>query len=287
MRQADSTIKGYLYQFNESIYEILQAEDGTKIIFNDPEDYVEKDRTVTFLFWYNSATPDTGVLLVMDGKYITPGTVETNRLANVSDSIDLNDPSAIASARAVCTLRNVVNERIDSLSGNLSVTCLAHESSTATELVVKIPNYTLTDSNMIHIRLREDLGPNATLQVNDEPAMPIYNGNNRVEAGPLAGEIINVSFSSLENRFYIYGVSTFRLETTLYHNSPEEGSSEIPFNLSYNPLMDKLDIYYNGIKLFPDIHFTLNEQSISLLDFTSETGDLFTFELTQIVPVKK
>lgn len=263
------------------------SEDGIKIIFNDPEDYVEKDRTVTFLFWYNSATPDTGVLLVMDGKYITPGTVETNRLANVSDSIDLNDPSAIASARAVCTLRNVVNERIDSLSGNLSVTCLAHESSTATELVVKIPNYTLTDSNMIHIRLREDLGPNATLQVNDEPAMPIYNGNNRVEAGPLAGEIINVSFSSLENRFYIYGVSTFRLETTLYHNSPEEGSSEIPFNLSYNPLMDKLDIYYNGIKLFPDIHFTLNEQSISLLDFTSETGDLFTFELTQIVPVKK
>ena len=166
------------------------SEDGTKIIFNDPEDYVEKDRTVTFLFWYNSATPDTGVLLVMDGKYITPGTVETNRLANVSDSIDLNDPSAIASARAVCTLRNVVNERIDSLSGNLSVTCLAHESSTATELVVKIPNYTLTDSNMIHIRLREDLGPNATLQVNDEPAMPIYNGKNRVEAGPLAGELI-------------------------------------------------------------------------------------------------
>lgn len=31
MRQADSTIKGYLYQFNKSIYEILQAEDDTKI----------------------------------------------------------------------------------------------------------------------------------------------------------------------------------------------------------------------------------------------------------------
>lgn len=32
MRQADSTIKGYLYQFNKSIYEILQAEDDEKII---------------------------------------------------------------------------------------------------------------------------------------------------------------------------------------------------------------------------------------------------------------
>lgn len=27
MRQADSTIKGYLYQFNKSIYEILQSKD--------------------------------------------------------------------------------------------------------------------------------------------------------------------------------------------------------------------------------------------------------------------
>ena len=263
------------------------SEDGTQITFIDSDDYVEKDRTCTFLFWYNSATPDTGVLLIMDGKYITPRTIETNRLADVSDSIDLNDPEAVASSRAVCTLRNVVNERVDALAGNVSVTCLADETSTSTELVVKIPNYELVDSNMIHIRLREDLGPNATLQVNDEPALPIYNGNNRVEAGPLAGEIINVSFNSLENRFYIYGVSTFKLETTYYSNSPDEGTSTIPFNLSYNRLLDKLDVYYNGVKLFPDINYTLNESSITLLDFTSEAGDLFTFELTQIVPVKK
>lgn len=263
------------------------SDDGQYITFIDADDYVEKDRTCTFLFWYNSATPETGVLLVMDGKYITPRTIETNRLANTSDSIDLNDPQAVATSRAVCTLRNVLNERIDALAGNVSVTCMADSSSTATELVVNIPNYTLVDSNMIHIRLREDLGPNATLKVNDQPAMPIYNGNDRVQAGPLAGEIINVSFSSLENRFYIYGVSTFKLETTYYSNSPEEGSSVIPFNLSYNSLVDKLDVYYNGIKLFPNINFTLRENSIELLDFTTEAGDLFTFELTQIVPVNK
>ena len=140
---------------------------------------------------------------------------------------------------------------------------------------------------MIHIRLREDLAPNATLQVNDEPAMPIYNGNNRVEAGPLAGEIINVSFNSIENRFYIYGVSTFKFETTYDHKSPDEGSSNISFNLSYDPLVDKLDIYYNGTKMFPNINYTLNGSSIDLLDFVTENGDLITFELTQIVPVKK
>lgn len=263
------------------------SDDNDYITFIDKDDYVEKDRTCTFLFWYNSATPETGVLLVMDGKYITPGTIETNRLANTSDSIDLNDPQAVATARAVCTVRNVLNERIDSLAGNVSVTCMADSTSTSTELVVNIPNYTLVDSNMIHIRLREDLGPNATLKVNDQPAMPIYNGNNRVQSGPLAGEIINVSFNSLENRFYIYGTSAFKFETTYYSNSPDEGSSIIPFNISYDSLVDKLDVYYNGIKLFPNINFTLRENSIELLDFTSETGDLFTFEVTQIVPVTK
>lgn len=263
------------------------SEDGTTVTFIDSDDYVEKDRTCTFLFWYNSATPETGVLLVMDGKYITPRTIETNRLAHVSDSIDLNAPDAVASARAVCTLRNVLNERIDGLAGNVSVTCLADSTSTSTELVVKIPNYKLVDSNMIHIRLLQDLGPNATLQINDEPAMPIYNGNNRVEAGPLAGEIINVSFNSLENRFYIYGVSTFKLETTYYHNSPEIGTNEIPFSLSYNPLVDKLAVWYNGARMFEDINYTMNESSITLLDFVSEAGDLFTFELTQIIPIRK
>lgn len=263
------------------------SEDGTTITFIDSDDYVEKDRTCTFLFWYNSATPETGVLLVMDGKYITPRTIETNRLAHVSDSIDLNAPDAVASSRSVCTLRNVLNERIDGLAGNISVTCLADSSSTPTELVVNIPNYKLKDSNMIHIRLLENLGPNATLKVNDEDAMPIYNGNNRVEAGPLAGEIINVSFSSLENRFYIYGTSTFKLETTYYHNSPEPGSSTIPFSLSYNSLVDKLSVWYNGIRLFEDVNYTMNESSITLLDFESENGDLFTFELTQIIPVRK
>lgn len=32
MRQADSTIKGYLYQFNKSLYEILSAEEDTSIV---------------------------------------------------------------------------------------------------------------------------------------------------------------------------------------------------------------------------------------------------------------
>ena len=223
----------------------------------------------------------------MDGKYIVPNTIETNRLANVSHLVDYNAPDAIASAKAVCTLRNVLNERIDGLAGNVSVTCLTDSTSTSSELVVKIPNYELKDSNMIHIRLREDLAPNATLKVNDEPAIPIYDGNNRVPAGPKAGEIINVSFSSLENRFYIYGVSSFKLETTYYHNSPEEGTSVIPFNLPYDTLVDKIDVFYNGVKMFPDINYTMGESSIELLDFVSEAGDLFTFELTQIIPVRK
>ena len=223
----------------------------------------------------------------MDGKYITPHTIETNRLAEVSDSIDLNTNDAVASARAVCTLRNVLNERINGLAGNVSVTCLADSTSTADKLIVKIPDYKLKDSNMIHIRLREDLAPGATLQVNDEPEMGIYDGNNKVSAGPKAGEIINVSFNSLENRFYIYGISSFKLETTHYHNSPDAGTSTIPFKLSYDTLVDKLDVYYNGVKMFPDINYTMNDSSIELLDFESEAGDLFTFELTQIIPVKK
>lgn len=263
------------------------SEDKSKIIFELEDDWIQKDRDCTFIFWYNSATPDTGVLLVMDGKYITPGTIETNRLAEVSDSINFNSPDCIASSRAVCTLRNVLNERIDRLAGNLSVTCMADSTSTASKIVVKIPNYKLIDSNMLHIRLSKNLAPGATIQVNDEQPIAIYNGDNPVIAGPKAGEIINVSYNSLENKFYIYGVSEFKLETTYYTNAPEEGSSNIPFKLSYDPLVDKLDIWYNGLRMFPGRNYTMNESSIDLVDFISEAGDLFTFELTQIVPVAK
>lgn len=257
------------------------------VIFTDPDDFIEVGRDCTFVFIYNSLTPDTGALLVMDGKYITPYTIETNRLAETSDSIDLNVNDSIATSKAVCTLRNVLNQRIDALSGNVSVTCFVEEESTPTELIVKIPNYDLVDSNMLHIRLRQSLGPNATLKVNDYDAFPIYNGNKRVSAGPEAGEIINVSFSSLEEKFYIYGISSFKIETTYYHNSPEAGSTTIPFNLSYDKLMDKINVYCNRLRMFPDIDYIMNDSSIELLEFTTEAGDLFTFELEQVVQVKK
>lgn len=32
MRQANSTIKGYIYQFNKSIYEILSADDNATVV---------------------------------------------------------------------------------------------------------------------------------------------------------------------------------------------------------------------------------------------------------------
>ena len=35
MRQADSTIKGYLYQFNKSIYEILNSKDDEIVTLED------------------------------------------------------------------------------------------------------------------------------------------------------------------------------------------------------------------------------------------------------------
>lgn len=268
-------------------YRYQVTEDGKYIKFIYEDDYVEFDRDVVFLFCYNSATPDTKVLVTMDGKYITPKSIETNRLSSVSHSIDYNATDTVASAKAVCTLRNVLNARIDAIAGNTCITCFANEESTSSELIVTIPNYELVDTNMIHVRLRHDLAPNATLRVNDSGAIPIYDGNNRVQAGPKAGEIINLSYNSLEQRFYIYGVSSFKLETFYDHKAPEVGTSEISFNLPYDTLVDKLDVYYNGIKLFPNINYTLNNSSITLSDFKSEAGDLFTFELTQIVPVKK
>lgn len=260
-------------------------DNNTKITFIDPEDYVAKDRSCTFVFWYNSATPDTGVLAVMDGKYITPKSLDTNRLRSTSDSIGLNDPESVATSRAVCTLHNVLSERIDQIAGNKSITALSQGSSTELKLV--IPEYILSDTNNIHLRLHVDIAPNATLKINDNPAFPIYNGNNRVQAGPVAGDIINLSFNSLDNRFYIYDIAKFKLERTLYIANPKQGSSVIQFNFgSFNPLIDLLDVYLNGMKMFEHTNYEVGENSITLIDFTSETGDTFVFELIQLVPVK-
>ena len=262
------------------------SDDGHTLTFIDSDDYVEKDRTCTFLFWYNSSTPDTGVLLVMDGKYITPYSIETNRLANVSDAINLNDPTAVASSKAVKTLYDVLSKRIDSIAGNKSIS--ATSTGTATELVVKVsPNYELADTNNIYLRLHVNLGASATLKINDYPAFPIYSGNTKVSSGPQAGDILELSFNALENRFYVYNTTRYRIEKTNYIYYANEGETRIGFNIpSYNALVDNLHVYQNNMRLFDQVNYYLNETSIDLIGYETEADDVFVFEVDRVIPIK-
>ena len=45
MRQANSTIKGYLYQFNKSIFEILNANDNDSIILEGVIEDIDIQKT--------------------------------------------------------------------------------------------------------------------------------------------------------------------------------------------------------------------------------------------------
>lgn len=262
------------------------SEDGSTLTFIDSDDYVEKGRTCMFSFWYNSSTPDTGVLLVMDGKYITPYSIETNRLANVSDAINLNDPTAIASSKAVKTLYDVISQRIDSIAGNKSIS--ATSMGTATELIAKVnPEYELADTNNIYLRLHVNLGASATLKINDYPAFPIYSGNTKVASGPQAGDILELSFNALENRFYVYNTTRYRLLKSNYIYYAKAGETRINFDIpSYNALIDNLHVYQNNSRLFEQVNYYLNETSIDLIGYESEEDDVFVFEVDQVVPVK-
>lgn len=259
-------------------------EDGD-IIFALEEDAVKLGRSVMFRFWFNSSTPDANALLVMDGRYIADRSIPTYKIQNLSNAINNPNPYCIATSAAVKSLYDILSSRMNKVAAD--VASFVTSTGTGSELVATVPYFELRDQHVLYLRLHEDIRDGATLKVNDNEAYPIYVSDEAVKAGATAGTILSLCFNELESRFQLFSdTSKYRVKSYNSYYYAAAGEAVINFDIpEFNPSLDKLNVYQNNMRLFQDVNYRLENNSIRLIDYVTDRNDFFYFEVDRVIPI--
>ena len=254
------------------IYPNRYSIEGNKITFQEE---VEAGRTINFYFVYNAHAPKLETMNYIDGAYINKGTVPIDRMQKYSHSYTTNDATSVASSAAVKGLYDKMNALLD--RGGIITKCVTKDDNTT--MNTSLPNeYKLLDGNVISVRFHANVGNHATLRV-DGKNIPIFIGYDPVKTGDIyAGDELYLQYDYLTERFYVTNGLPYLIDSTTYSYAVvADGENTFTFNaLNYDPGVDRLEVFHNGVRLIQGKNFSFNSESksISLVGYTADAGDI-------------
>ena len=254
------------------IYPNRYSIEGNKITFQEE---VEAGRTINFYFVYNAHAPKLETMNYIDGTYLNKGTVPIDRMQKYSHSYTSNDATSVASSAAVKGLYDKMNALLD--RGGIITKCVTKDDNTT--MNTSLPNeYKLLDGNVISVRFHANVGNHATLRV-DGKNIPIFIGYDPVKTGDIhAGDELYLQYDYLTERFYVTNGLPYLIDSTTYSYAVvADGENTFTFNaLNYDPGVDRLEVFHNGVRLIQGKNFSFNSESksISLVGYTADAGDV-------------
>ena len=254
------------------IYPNRYSIEGNKITFQEE---VESGRTINFYFIYNAHAPKLETMNYIDGAYLNKGTVPIDRMQKYSHSYTTNDATSVASSAAVKGLYDKMNALLD--RGGIITKCVTKDDNTT--MNTSLPNeYKLLDGNVISVRFHANVGNHATLRV-DGKNIPIFIGYDPVKTGDIhAGDELYLQYDYLTERFYVTNGLPYLIDSTTYSYAVvADGENTFTFNaLNYDPGVDRLEVFHNGVRLIQGKNFSFNSESksISLVGYTADAGDV-------------
>jgi len=261
-----------LYIGTLQIYPNRYSIEGNKITFQEE---VEAGRTINFYFVYNAHAPKLETMNYIDGAYLNKGTVPIDRMQKYSHSYTTNDATSVASSAAVKGLYDKMNALLD--RGGIITKCVTKDDNTT--MNTSLPNeYKLLDGNVISVRFHANVGNHATLRV-DGKNIPIFIGYDPVKTGDIhAGDELYLQYDYLTERFYVTNGLPYLIDSTTYSYAVvADGENTFTFNaLNYDPGVDRLELFHNGVRLIQGKNFSFNSESksISLVGYTADAGDV-------------
>ena len=254
------------------IYPNRYSIEGNKITFQEE---VEAGRTINFYFVYNAHAPKLETMNYIDGAYLNKGTVPIDRMQKYSHSYTTNDATSVASSAAVKGLYDKMNALLD--RGGIITKCVTKDDNTT--MNTSLPNeYKLLDGNVISVRFHANVGNHATLRV-DGKNIPIFIGYDPVKTGDIhTGDELYLQYDYLTERFYVTNGLPYLIDSTTYSYAVvADGENTFTFNaLNYDPGVDRLEVFHNGVRLIQGKNFSFNSESksISLVGYTADAGDV-------------
>lgn len=258
---------------------------GDTLTLHASETGLESGRNLTFIFIFNSSVSNTDYFTNIDGAYVIDKTIPSRKLEKVSDSFALDDSTSIATSQALKNFNDTINTKLDSVSG-LSI-LHAKVTNTTNTIALTATGFTLVDRSLVFIFLTNDILTASTLSINGGPNIPIYkNYTDTIKAGDVyANTELGLIYCADDNRYYVTSGIQYELQTYVTaYTTTVDGVNVFSPNIEHNPLIDKVDVYQNGIKLIRNINYIVNTNGdIILSGYTADKGDVITIEVTKVI----
>lgn len=256
---------------------------GADIIFFN--DKFEAGRRIDILFIYN--TIDTGVnkFTAISGGQIANFSIPTSKMEKVSNGYMLNDPTSIASSKALFDLANDVMEVVAG-SQNTAIFAVDTDTTHINSIVVDITSSGITSLGSQYRMLSVVTGcakaATSTLKIiftSGASGNKTFNIN--IPGGVGEGRLIRFLFNNSTCK--VIGISAMHPSVHRYIHTCIDQENLISFHgLSYdNNCLIK--VYRNGVRLFQDVDYTmaLAQEKINLY-VRAEEGERIIFEAEYI-----
>ena len=97
------------------------------------------------------------------------------------------------------------------------------------------------------------------------------------------GDYICIVYSAEQNAYNVKLYCDYKITTHSYSVKTGPTLGIIPFYIpQYLPGITTLKVYQNNLRLFDDINYVVYDNTIRLLDYVTNDGDLFVFEVDTI-----
>lgn len=280
-----------------------------KLTFLDES--IEKGRTITIFWMYNSYNISSENINHTSGSIIADRSITIDKLQKVSNSFVLDDSSSVATSKAVSDLYNNIINAIDSSNKHINYYLETPSSNPVIPAYINIniskdidiDDYLeditnngglITVALAINHEIDIEKGRNITLCINGKDAnrqMCIYLPDCKstpqlFKSNQIIKLIINynrnndITGRDFKNKAILINQSGTLNKPTKYTYTCIDQETEISYEeLSIND-GDIMYVYRNGVRLFEDLDYSINEISKTITLFVrTEEGERIVFEL--------
>lgn len=254
---------------------------------------IELGRRIDILFIFNALATTNGEYEYMYGGNIADGTIPTSKLEKISDSFLLDDPTSVASSKAVHDLFMSVTDTINTNNGKML--WALDKSTSASNISVSIPNLPNSvfgsEPKVLYILLKTNKNAGCTINFSSDDygaawssAINIYNPDGtkcstKFSANSLL-RVLVIHEGTNTNAYIIDSVATNN--RTRYIHLCVDQETEISFSQLSYVVGDIINVYRNGVRLFEDVDYSIDTTNKKItLYVRTEDGERIIFETTK------
>ena len=264
------------YQYTENFDEDGNAYGATITFFNET---IEYDRRIDIFFIYNATDVGQPNTDAINGGQIARGTIPYSKLEKVTNEYTVNDSSCIASAKAVHDLyadfADIVNN-----SGGTSFYVM-DQSDTSDEMDINLKPYNVTTLDgkymMLNVITNVKKNPSFNLTVHYGPGTATARYTINTDSGLPVGRMIRILINASTAK--VLTLVEDMLTTTRYIYTCEDGEYTISYRGLGYTVGAQIYVYRNGVKLFPDLDYSINKADETIELFVrTELDERIVFE---------